>query len=403
MISDRWPLRSLGRCAKFLSGGTPSKGRQEFWEGDIPWVSSGEMTDARLYDTPLHVTADGVENGSRLVPANTVLVVVRGMSLAKEFRVSITKREMAFNQDLKAFACEPDVDPEFLFYALFARREFIRDLATEASHGTKKLETGTLAEVELHVPKPEIQRRAVEIASAYDELMENNRRRMELLEESARLLYREWFVRLRFPGHENTKIIRGSPQGWEWRTAYDAIEILSGGTPKTTNPDFWNGEVPFYTPKDAADGIWVTECERTITEAGLNNCNSQLFPKETIFISARGTVGKLNMPQRPMAMSQSCYALVGRDHVSQTFLFSAMREAVEALRQQAVGAVFDAIIMDTFRRIKLLVPEPKIIRLFDEFARPVLNQLENLTLQNQKLRAARDLLLPRLMSGEIAV
>src|SRR5437867_946808 len=133
-----WPLRRLGDCAKFLSGGTPSKARSDFWEGDIPWVSSGEMTETRIHDTPLRITADAAEDGSRLVPANTVLAVVRGMSLAKEFRVAITKREVAFNQDLKAFDCKAEVDPEFLFYALFARREYIRDLATEASHGTKK-------------------------------------------------------------------------------------------------------------------------------------------------------------------------------------------------------------------------------------------------------------------------
>ncbi len=101
----------------------------------IPWVSSGEMTELRIYDTPLHISEEGAIDGSRLVPANTVLAVARGMSLAKEFRVSITKREVAFNQDLKALACDADMDSEFLFYALLARRGHIRELASEASHG----------------------------------------------------------------------------------------------------------------------------------------------------------------------------------------------------------------------------------------------------------------------------
>lgn len=266
-----------------------------------------------------------------------------------------------------------------------------------------KLSQQNLRQIKVALPDYPTQRQIVAVLTAYDELMENNRRRMELLEESARLLYREWFVRLRFPGHEHARLTDGIPAGWERRTAYDAVEILSGGTPKTTNQEFWDGEIPFYTPKDATDSIWVTDCERTISEAGLKNCNSRLYTKEAVFISARGTVGKLNMAQRPMAMSQSCYALVGKDHVTQCFLFLAMREAVEALQQQAVGAVFDAIIMDTFKRITLLVPEPRMVLLFDDFARPVFSQLENLMLQNQKLRAARDLLLPRLMSGEIAV
>src|SRR5258708_218747 len=164
-----WPLRPLGCCAKFLSGGTPRKAVPEFWEGDIPWVSSGEMTQTRIHDTPLRITAEAAQAGSRLVPANTVLGVVRGMSLANEFRVAITKREVAFNQDLKAFACEPDVEPEFLFYSLFARRESIRELATEASHGTKKLETQVLVDLQIPVPHIDIQRRVVNVASLYDD------------------------------------------------------------------------------------------------------------------------------------------------------------------------------------------------------------------------------------------
>ena len=102
-------------------------------------------------------------------------------------------------------------------------------------------------------------------------------------------------------------------------------------------------------------------------------------------------------------MSQSCYALVGKDHLSQSFVYAATQAAVDSLRQHAVGAVFDAIVVDTFKRINLLVPPPVMVSLFDDTVHPILEQVENLTLQNQKLRAARDLLLPRLLSEEIAV
>jgi len=104
-----------------------------------------------------------------------------------------------------------------------------------------------------------------------------------------------------------------------------------------------------------------------------------------------------------MAMSQSCYALVGQGHVSQFFLYCALRESIEHLKQHAVGAVFNAIVFDTFKRIPFLMPDAKNVRLFEETVAPMLNQVGNLIQQNQKLRAARDLLLPRLMSGEITV
>jgi type I restriction enzyme, S subunit len=102
--------KSLADCVRSLSGGTPSKINNSFWLGDLPWVSSGEMGQSRITDTELHITQEAGENHSKIVPAGTVLVVVRGMSLAKEFRVSITQREMAFNQDLKALIAKENVN-----------------------------------------------------------------------------------------------------------------------------------------------------------------------------------------------------------------------------------------------------------------------------------------------------
>lgn len=153
-----WEHTVLGQCAKFLSGGTPSKSRADFWEGTIPWVSSGELREMRLHRTSLNITADAAAAGSRLIPAETILAVVRGMSLAKEFRVGITARPMAFNQDLKAIRSVPGVDALFLFHSLEAQRDQIRDKAGEASHGTKKLDSAVLAEVPILVPRQLLQR-----------------------------------------------------------------------------------------------------------------------------------------------------------------------------------------------------------------------------------------------------
>jgi type I restriction enzyme S subunit len=295
------------------------------------------------------------------------------------------------------------IDHRFLFYS-FVHKGRIGTLAPLFTGATiKHLPREKLAKVEIAFPSLAVQRRIADILSAYDDLIENNRRRMALLEDAARQLYREWFFHLRFPGHEHTRITNGVPEGWEKTTALSAMEVLSGGTPKTTMPDYWDGEIPFYTPKDASDTAYVLQTERRITELGLKNCNSRLYDTNTVFISARGTVGKLNLAARPMAMSQSCYALIGREYVPQMFLFCALKEAIEHFKQHAGGAVFDAIIVDTFKLIPFMVPEEKRVRLFEEATTPIFRQVANVMEQNEKLRAARDLLLPRLMSGEIAV
>ena len=138
----------------------------------------------------------------------------------------------------------------------------------------------------LALPELSTQERIASILSAYDDLIENNRRRIQLLEQAARLLYKEWFVHLRFLGHEQVKIKDGVPEGWKKKTAFEAMDILSGGTPKTNVPGYWGGGIPFFTPKDATGCLYAFSTERTLTEDGLRNCNSRLYPKDTVFIAA---------------------------------------------------------------------------------------------------------------------
>ena len=181
------------------------------------------------------------------------------------------------------------------------------------------------------------------------------------------------------------------------------MDVLSGGTPKTTVSAYWGGNIPFFTPKDAVDYAYVFHTEKTITEEGLRNCNSKLYPKGTVFITARGTVGKINIAQTAMAMNQSCYALLAKPPINQQFLYFALIEGVEQFRSRAVGAVFDAIIRDTFKLIPFMVPDEKLIRMFTDHIFPLLNHIDVIAMQTRKLAEARDLLLPRLMNGEIIV
>lgn len=153
-----WERRNLGSCSQFLSGGTPSKARNDFWNGGIPWVSSGELTSMRISDTTLRITPEAAAAGSRIVPPGTILAVVRGMSLAKEFRLGIAAKSVSFNQDLKAIVANADVDSLFLFHSLESQRDQIRDKAGEASHGTKKLDTPVLAGVDIILPPERFQR-----------------------------------------------------------------------------------------------------------------------------------------------------------------------------------------------------------------------------------------------------
>jgi len=178
---------------------------------------------------------------------------------------------------------------------------------------------------------------------------------------------------------------------------------LSRGTPKTERPEYWGGDIPFFTPKDAPSSFYVTSTDKKITELGLAKCNSKLYPSNTIFITARGTVGKTVLIPVPMAMNQSCFALQGKHGFNQFFVFMTINHYIEHLRKKASGATFDAIVIATFNQIFIKVPPYKLIDEFEKRVESLFAEIVILLNKNLNLRKTRDLLLPRLISGEIDV
>ena len=295
------------------------------------------------------------------------------------------------------------LDKRFLYWVFNSENVRAQIRATATGAKVKHTAPERIKKVRLLVPELPSQQAIAFLLDSYDDLIATNQRRIQLLEESARLLYREWFVHLRFPGHESVPVRDGVPEGWQKGMAHDFISILSGGTPKTGVEHYWGGDIPFFTPKDSPDAYYVLETEKTLTETGLASCNSRLFAKDTTFITARGTVGKVSLAQKPMAMNQSCYALVPKQGFDELFLFAAVRDAVEHFKQVAVGGVFDAIVVDTFKVIPFVLPDAEVTRAFGNAVRPLFQQVETLLLQNTQLAHARDLLLPKLMSGQLDV
>jgi len=247
------------------------------------------------------------------------------------------------------------------------------------------------------------QQQIVAIVSAYDDLIENNDRRIALLEKMAEEIYREWFVRLRFPGHKQLTFHKGIPEGWIQGVVSDITEIMSGGTPKTNIANYWGGDIPFLTPTDFKNSFYVLNTEKTLTEEGLKKCSSKFYPRHTVFITARGTVGKLAINQRPMAVNQTCYALKGKNNILQLFLFVAMRFVVEHFRKAATGGVFDTIVTKTFDSVPFLIPSSDLVKKFEDSVSSIFSLMQDLLLANQHLKQTRDRLLTRLISGKLSV
>jgi type I restriction enzyme, S subunit len=319
-----------------------------------------------------------------------------------------TSDSIFLGQRLIQYRTDPcKLDNRFLLYA-FQESDLQGQIKSFGSGATvAHMRVPDCEKLTLRVPPLPTQRKIAAILSAYDDLIENNTRRIAILEEMARSLYREWFVHFRFPGHQNVPMVESEigvvPSGWPVVPFSELADVLSGGTPKTSIAHHWNGSIPFFTPRDAPASFYAIDTEKHITEEGLRNCNSRLYPKDTVFITARGTVGKVALAASDMAMNQSCYALRGKARVTQEFLFFATLDFVRHLKQRATGATFDAIVVDTFRSARTIRPPDALISAFTVQAHSVLSLVRVLIIRNDKLRFTRDLLLPKLISGEVDV
>jgi type I restriction enzyme, S subunit len=398
-----WTTRRLDECVQFLSGGTPNKGKLEYWGGDIPWVSSAEMTERFLSNTSLNISAEGLAAGSRLVPEGSTFVVVRGMSLAKEFRISLAQRAMAFNQDVKALIPKSGVDGRFIFYSLCAHASSIRDLATEAAHGTKKLEMSRLESYVIEVPNDvETQQVVASVAYAYDDLIATNRRRMALLEDAARRLYREWFVHLRFPGHESVVVKDGVPEGWRKQSLASVADVNARSIGARDRPD----SVLYIDISTVSTGLIGEVTPYAFADAP-GRARRRVVHGDVIWSCVRPNRRSYALIWEPdeRLVASTGFAVLSATGVPFSYLYftTTTDTFVGHLEQNSTGAAYPAVTAKTFEDVEILVPDGDTLAAFDHSVLPQLEQTEFLKQQNRALAQARDLLLPKLMSGQLDV
>ena len=374
-----------------------------------PYIRGRDIRDGKItFDDPMYVLDDDFEKIRRYtVDSGDVCITIVGnigdvgITPPNLHRASLTENAV------KLVNLREDFDARFLMYALLTPEAQSQMKLSAAGAAQPKLGIYKVNEINVPVPPLPVQRRIAGILSAYDELMENNQRRIRLLEAMARALYREWFVHFRFPGHEKLPRVASPlgdiPKGWEVKPFTDIADVLSGGTPKTDVAEYWDGEIPFFTPRDVPDCFYVQDTDKHTNELGLSKCASELYPPDTVFITARGTVGKVALPSVPMAMNQSCYALRGKPGIPQRFLFLMTLQQVDYLKTNTGGATFDTIVVDTFRRMEVVKPAREIAARFAKKTDAIFEQVNTLQRQIQNLRRTRDLLLPRLLSGQVNV
>ena len=291
--------------------------------------------------------------------------------------------------------------PRFVYY-------FLQTLGLEhydVGNSNPTLNRNHIHGLDIKIPEHRIQERIATILSAYDDLIENNRRRIQLLEQAARLLYKEWFIHLRFPGHEHVKIKDGVPEGWEWKKIADVCETVGGGTPSTKISDYWDGDVTWVVPTDVTKNgcLVLLDSERKITEKGLHESSARIVPAESILLTSRASVGYFALMDLEVCTNQGFINIIPHQEELRMYLLFNLMSRVNEIRANAKGSTYPEISKGRFREMDIVIPPKTFVDEFGKFASDIIRHVRCLKRSTLKLENARDLLLSRLMNGEIPV
>lgn len=382
LLKNKAHVRLGSVCSKIGSGATPRGGDGVYIDAGTSFIRSQNVyngifeTVGLAYLTEQHSEQlKGVEVESR-----DVLLNITGDSVARCCQVPDSILPARVNQHVSIIRPdEKELLPEFLCYYLISPLMQKYLLSRAGSGGTRKaLTKGMIEDFEIPKPAVAIQHKIVDVLSSYGDLIENNRRRIQLLEQAARLLYKEWFVHLRFSGHEHTKIIDGVPEGWEKKPLGTIAPLKYGKALK--NDDRVPGPFPVY----GSSGIVGTHTK-------------PLVAGPTIIVGRKGNVGSVYWSLDDCHPIDTVY-YIDPEHCS-LFLYYALQQ----MNFISTDVAVPGLNRDFAHSCSMLVADQKILRLFDNTISPLYQQMELLKRQNTSLAKARDLLLPKLMNGEVAV
>lgn len=360
------------------------------------------------------------------------------------------------SSSLMTLSCDRSkAHPDYVYYffkSAAGRHELLKNSSQVGTPGIGQ-PLSTLRTIEVPLPSPSSQRLIAKILGDLDSKIDVNRHINQTLEAMAQTIFKSWFVDFTpvkakiaaiqkghdplraamsaisgkleaeldtlpheqyaqlaataelFPEEMMDSELGEIPRGWSVSPLSKMIQLIGGGTPKRSEPSYWGGDVLWYSVKDApSDGdVWAVDTDEKITDFGLQKSSTKLIPFGATIISARGTVGKLAMVGKEMAMNQSCYGVTGVDGIGSCFNYLNLKEAVETLKRNTHGAVFDTITQTTFETVNCVRPLKEQLEAFEQQVLPLLAEIRTQVIQNRTLAVLRDTLLPKLLTGELPV
>jgi type I restriction enzyme S subunit len=416
-MAGEWRETTLGEVTDFISGGTPSKDNPAYWGGLVPWVSAKDMKQFRLADTEDHLTEQGVSS-TKLAPAGTTLLLVRGMTLLNDVPICVTRQAVAFNQDIKALRPKPGVRNDFLPYLLLGNKKQLLNLVDLAGHGTGRLNTVELNSLNVVLPSEPEQLAIARILGTLDDKIELNRRMNETLEVTARTLFKSWFVDFDPVRAKHERHDVGLPKALA-DLFPDSFEDSGGDdVPKGWSvlgldeiANFLNGLALQKFPPQGDRFLPVVKIAQLRTEntLGADRASAELAPEYVVtdgdvLFSWSGSLECVLWAGGRGALNQHLFKVTSESYPKWLY-FSWIRQHLDEFRGIAAGK---ATTMGHIQRghlssAKVLVPSDQLLTEMNRHFAPLIDRVIESKLSSKNLAAIRDTLLPKLVSGEFRV
>lgn len=394
-----WPLKSLDELGFVGRGKSKHRPRDaaHLYNGPYPFIQTGDVKHAHFYITEHKQTySEAGLAQSKLWEKDTLCVTIA----ANIADTAILSYDACFPDSVIGIIPDKDkADVRFIKYLLDTLRESYKKISQGAAQDN--LSQQKLLSLKFPTPPLQVQTQIADVLSTYDYLIENNRRRIQLLEESGRLLYREWFVHLRFPGHAHVKINGGVPEGWEKRIVSSLGQVITGKTPSTKEEDNYGDDTPFIKTPDMHGTPIIIEAGQSLSEKGANTQPKKFIPEGSIMVSCIGTVGIVSLNGCKAQTNQQINTVIPNKDILRYYSYFALSDLKPMLEAIGGGATMPNVNKGKFESLPSVIPSDSILNEFEDFCCPTFKQIKKLLIQNKKLKEARNLLLPRLMNGEI--
>ena len=353
------------------------------------------------------------------VPDKCILFNKLNVRFKRVWRIdNCDENKLASTEFLPLVVNENVIDFQYCYYLLVSDKitEYLCGQNSNTSGSHKRIAPEVLLNIEVELPPMDEQRQIGKLLCALDSKIALNREINRNLEAMARQLYDYWFVQFDFPDENgkpykssggkmvwNEKLKREIPEGWFADNILLISEIKVGGTPSKAKKEYWDGgTIPFFGPTDVKDSIYQLDTTNHITQAGLDHCASSLFKEGDIILTARGSIGKLVVVSKNMAMNQSCYALSPK-YPNTPYLYFLSKELIEWMKAKGSGSVFKSFNAQDVENSTLCIAPHTIIDKFTALVQPIFNRMKNNSEAINELQHQRDELLPLLMNCQVSV